>query len=92
MCENNHPNISIRPIICDTILLFIKRIYKYLGAKLFEVIDVFLEEVHETTPVNMKKELFILLDEAHYDKEWSRADKILYDQSKKYFLYSPVLH
>ncbi|MEN4030190.1 MAG: hypothetical protein PQ963_11020 [Methanobacterium sp.] len=56
------------------------------------MIDVFLEEVHETTPVNMKKELFILLDEAHYDKEWSRADKILYDQSKKYFLYSPVLH
>lgn len=58
----------------------------YLGARLFEVVDVFLEEVHETTPVNLEKEVFILLDEAHYDKEWSRAGKIVYDKSKKIFL------
>ncbi len=58
----------------------------YLGARLFEVIDVFLDEVHETTLVNLEKELFILVDEAHYDKEWSQAGKIVYDKSKKIFL------
>lgn len=58
----------------------------YLGDRLFEAIDVFVNEVHETTPVNLEKELFILLDEAHYDKEWSQAGKIVYDKSKKIFL------
>lgn len=58
----------------------------YLGASIFEAIDVFLDEIHETTPVNLEKELFILLDEAHYDKEWSQAGKIVYDKSKKIFL------
>ncbi len=58
----------------------------YLGAKLFEAIDVFVKEIHETSPVNLEKELFILVDEAHYDKEWSQTGKIVYDQSKKIFL------
>lgn len=58
----------------------------YLGAGLFEAIDVFVEEVHETTLVNLEKELFILIDEAHYDKEWSQTGKIVYDKSKKLFL------
>ncbi len=58
----------------------------YLGARITEVIDVFIDEVHQTSPVNLDKELFILIDEAHYDKEWSQTGKILYDQSKKVFL------
>ncbi len=74
-------------IEADRILyISVDELNTYLGAKIFEAIDVFLEEVHETTPVNVEKELFILLDEAHYDKEWSRAGKIVYDQSKKIFL------
>lgn len=58
----------------------------FLGVRLFEAIDVFLEEVHETSLVNLEKELFILLDEAHYDKKWSQTGKIVFDKSKKIFL------
>ena len=58
----------------------------YLGARLFEAIDVFVKEVHENSLVYLEKELFILVDESHYDKEWSQTGKIVYDQSKKIFL------
>ena len=58
----------------------------YLGARLIDAIDVFIKEIHETTPVNLEQELFILIDEAHNDKEWSQTGKIMYDQSKKIFI------
>ncbi|BDZ68535.1 ATP-binding protein [Methanobacterium ferruginis] len=58
----------------------------YLGAKLSEAVDAFVSEIHETSLVHLEKELFILVDESHYDKEWSKTGKIVYDQSKKIFL------
>lgn len=58
----------------------------YLGVRILEAIDVFVKEIHETSLVHLEKELFILVDEAHYDKEWSQTGKIIYDQSKKIFL------
>lgn len=58
----------------------------YLGSSLWELIDVFVKEIHETSLVNLEKELFILIDEAHYDKGWSKVGKIVYDQSQKIFL------
>lgn len=58
----------------------------YLGAQLHELIDVFVREVHENSLVSLDRELFILVDEAHYDKKWSSTGKIIYDKSKKVFL------
>ncbi|MDI6723502.1 MAG: ATP-binding protein [Methanobacterium sp.] len=59
---------------------------EYLGGKIIDAADVFISEVHQKTPVTLDEELFILIDEAQYDKEWSNAGKILYDQSKKIFM------
>lgn len=71
----------------DRILyLSVDELSTYLGAGILEAIDVFVGEVHETSPVYLEKELFIFLDESHYDKEWSQVGKIVYDQSKKIFL------
>ncbi len=58
----------------------------YLGARIIDAIDVFIGEVHQTTPINLDMKLFVLIDEAHYDREWSQTGKIMYDQSKKIFL------
>lgn len=58
----------------------------YLGTGLLEAIDVFIEDVHNTSLVNLDQELFILVDEAHYDKKWSQSGKIVYDKSKKIFI------
>ncbi|MEW6011618.1 MAG: AAA family ATPase [Euryarchaeota archaeon] len=57
----------------------------YLGTGLLEAIDVFIEDVHNTSLVNLDQELFILVDEAHYDNKWSQSGKIVYDKSKKIF-------
>ncbi|MEG3225389.1 MAG: hypothetical protein BME94_07730 [Methanobacteriales archaeon Met13] len=59
---------------------------EYLGSKLIDAVDVFISEVHQKTPVTLDEELFIFIDEAQHDKEWSKAGKLLYDQSKRIFM------
>lgn len=59
---------------------------EYLGGKIIDAADVFIGEVHQKTPLTLDEELFILIDEAQHDKEWSMAGKVLYDQSKKIFM------
>lgn len=59
---------------------------EYLGGKIIDAVDVFIGEVHRKTPVTLDEELFILIDEAQHDKEWSNAGKILFDQSKNIFM------
>ncbi len=58
----------------------------YFGTKLINVVDVFINDIHQSSPVNLDKELFILVDESHYDKKWSLIGKILYDKSDKIFM------
>ena len=59
---------------------------EYLGSKIIDIADVFIGEVHQKTPVTLDEEIFLLVDEAQHDNEWSTAGKILYDQSKKIFM------
>ncbi|KZX17218.1 ATP-binding protein [Methanobrevibacter filiformis] len=58
----------------------------YLGTDLYEVINVFIKDIHNSRITNLKEELFILIDEAQYDKKWSRTGKIIYDKTKKIFI------
>jgi len=58
----------------------------YVACDLYKAINVFIEEIHETRAVSLEKEIFILIDEAQYDKNWSKTGKILYDKTKKIFL------
>ena len=53
---------------------------------ILETIEFYLEEFHHLTLRTLKKELFLLIDESHFDNEWSMAGKIIYDQSKKIFM------
>ncbi|RLG69700.1 MAG: ATP-binding protein [Candidatus Iainarchaeum archaeon] len=59
---------------------------EYLGVKISEVVKVYVERIFKTSFVNLDKQLFILIDEAHFDKDWGVAAKIIYDQTKKIFL------
>ncbi|MBO3840627.1 MAG: ATP-binding protein [Thermoproteota archaeon] len=58
----------------------------YLGAKISEAIKVFVEDIWNTSLTSLDKPLFILIDEAHYDKGWALSAKIVYDQTKRIFL------
>lgn len=57
----------------------------FLGNNLYEAINVFIEEVHGTSPVILDEELFIFIDESHYDKNWSKAGKVFYDKTENIF-------
>ena len=58
----------------------------YLGKKILDVADTFVQEVHKTSPVYLDKEVFIFVDESHFDKDWSETAKVLFDKSKKIFM------
>jgi len=58
----------------------------FLAAGIWNVIDTFVTEIHETTLTALDKELYILVDEAHYDKTWSQTGKIVYDKTREIFL------
>jgi predicted AAA+ superfamily ATPase len=58
----------------------------YLRTDLYEVINVFINDIHNYRITNLKEDLFILIDEAHYDKKWSKTGKIIYDKTKKIFM------
>lgn len=58
----------------------------YLNADLYEIINVFISEIHEASLMDLDKKLFILVDEAHFDKDWSLTGKIVYDQNDNIFL------
>lgn len=75
----NIPQNQILYISCDNI-------NKITKCDILKTIEFYLDEFHHLTPRTLKKELFLLIDESHFDKEWSMAGKIIYDQSKKIFM------
>ncbi|MBU2576770.1 MAG: AAA family ATPase [Nanoarchaeota archaeon] len=58
----------------------------YLGKKILDVADTFIQEVHKISPVHLDKEVFIFVDEAHFDHNWSETAKVFFDKSKKIFM------
>jgi len=71
----------------DRILYFsTDELKAYLDGRIVDAINIFIQEVHRTSLVNLDREVFILIDEAHFDKEWAQAAKIVFDQTKKAFL------
>lgn len=55
-------------------------------SNLFDLINVFVEDIHHRYPATLDEELFFLIDEAQEDKDWSKTGKIIHDQSKKIFM------
>ena len=79
--------LSQKKIEQDRILYFsTDELRAYLDGRIADVINIFIQEIHRTSLVNLDREVFILIDEAHFDKEWAQAAKIVFDQSKKAFL------
>ncbi len=79
--------INDKKIASDRVLyLSADELTVYLRSRIIEVVDVFIKDVHRTSPVKLEEPLFIFIDESHYDKDWSSTGKILYDQSKKIFM------
>lgn len=78
---------EVNKIEQDRILYFsTDELKAYMDKTILDAIDVFVQEVHKTTLTALDKELFIFIDESHFDKQWSEAAKIVFDKSKKIFM------
>ncbi|MDR0912818.1 MAG: AAA family ATPase [Methanobrevibacter sp.] len=77
----NEKNISKKRIL----YLSVDDVINFLDSNIYEVVNYFIEEFHETKPVMLDEKLFILIDEAQFDKKWSIAGKVLYDKTENIF-------
>ena len=69
----------------DILFISYDKIRNITNCNILEVIEYYLEEFHYCSLNTVNKKLFLLIDESHYDKKWSEAGKIIYDQSNNIF-------
>lgn len=55
-------------------------------SQIYEAVKHFCEDIHGQTLETLDKKLFILIDEAQFDKRWAVASKSLFDSSKNIFI------
>ena len=53
---------------------------------IYSTIEDYIKNFHQSSLKTLNHEIFLLIDESHYDKNWSIAGKMIYDQSKKVFM------
>lgn len=54
--------------------------------KLLEAIRTYYRVVHENTVAGTEEKTFLLIDEAHYDENWDRALKVVWDNKPNAFI------
>ena len=54
------------------------------------IVDIYLNNQFNTQLRLLDKEIFLLIDESQYDKNWSMSGKIIYDRSEKILWYLQV--
>ncbi len=77
--EKNMDPHSILYISCE-------KLHAAGDVNIYEIIEIFLEKFHNTNILLLDKPVFILIDEAHYDKNWALNGKIIHDETKNIFL------
>lgn len=55
-------------------------------ADIFEVVNYYCETFHNSIIETLTQPVFILIDEAQYDKQWALNGKIIFDASKNIFM------
>lgn len=73
--EKNIPINQILYLTCDDI-------DDITECNLREIIELYLKNHHQITPRMLEKKIFLLIDEAQYDRNWARIGKILFDKTE----------
>lgn len=56
------------------------------NAQIQDVFQKYIEYYHNSIPTTLEEKIFLLIDEAHYDKNWARFAKTLFDKSSNIFM------
>ncbi|WP_407379343.1 ATP-binding protein [Methanobrevibacter sp.] len=51
-----------------------------------DIVDLYLEDIHGTTAVNLNKKIFLFVDEAQLDMGWADYAKLLFDKTFNIFM------
>ena len=76
--KKNVPQNNVFYVPCDEIVGMI-------GVKLSDILTAYFNTVHGKSPEMLDENVYILIDEAHFDKTWQTTVKVLYDRSKRVF-------
>ena len=66
--------------------LSLDQLKSFKNTGLSDLVDIFVEDIHHRYLATLDEEIFLLIDEAQEDKNWSKTGKAIYDQSKKVFM------
>ena len=69
------------------LVLFADELKKYFGMGISDSVRIFTEDLLRRDLAQIKDKVFIMVDEAHFDKEWDLGVKIIYDRSKNVFVF-----
>ena len=76
-----------RKINANNILyLSAEKLKSLFNMPLMEAINTYLKLYHNSDMLNLEEKIFLLIDEAQCDKNWSITGKIAYDSSKNIFM------
>jgi hypothetical protein len=69
----------------DILYVSMDEVTRLIGGNLNDIIGVY-EKMTRSNIETLKRDVFLLVDEAHYDKDWAIAQKRVYDRSKRVFM------
>lgn len=53
---------------------------------IYSTIKYYVKTFHNSSLPTLNEKIFLLIDETHYDKDWSLSGKMIYDKSKNIFM------
>ena len=79
LIKNDVPN-------SDILYFDVSELKSFYDVNILDVITNFIENIHQTTMVELNKPIFLLIDEVHFDKNWALTGKIIYDNNNNIFM------
>ena len=53
---------------------------------IYDIIKYYIKTFHNSSLLTLNKKIFLLIDESHFDKDWSISGKLITDKSKNIFV------
>ena len=77
--EKNISPDNILYLSCDDL-------FKTLNCDIKKTVEVYIKNQFNASLRSLKEKIFVLIDEAQYDKDWALTGKIIYDKSRNIFM------
>lgn len=79
--------LNVKNVTAQSILyLSADNLKQMCNSSIMEAITTYLDIYHNSTLESLKEPVFLLIDEAQYDKNWALTGKIIFDSTKNIFM------